>query len=260
MTPPDLLRSYRCAPGRAGLFLDFDGVLADIVLSHDRARPRPAVPGLLSGLVAALGRVAVISGRPVSYLAAWLPAEVDLVGLYGLEWRTDGDQHVWNGAERWRDVIDKVGADAVVEFGSELVEPKGLSLTVHYRDGDVTEDMVVGWARRTEQRTGLECRGARMSVELHPPVDRDKGTALLDLAPGLATVAFMGDDIGDLPAFDALDRLSGDGIETIRIAVDSSEAPPELLERADLVVEGPEGAETMLRDLVDLVDGVAPRR
>jgi trehalose 6-phosphate phosphatase len=242
------------------LFLDFDGVLADIVPSYDRARPRPAVPELLSGLVAALGRVAVVSGRPVSFLAAWLPAEVDLVGLYGLEWRTDGHHHVWNGAERWRGVIDTVGDDAVAEFGSELVEPKGLSLTVHYRDGDVTEDMVVGWARRTEQLTGLECRGARMSVELHPPVDRDKGTALLDLATGLATVAFMGDDIGDLPAFDALDRLAGDGIETIRIAVGSSEVSPRLLERADLVVEGPAGAETMLRELVDLIDGAGSSR
>lgn len=257
MTIPDLLRSFRGAPTRSGLFLDFDGVLADIVTSHERARPRPAIPALLSGLVACLGRVAVISGRPVSYLASYLPADVDLVGLYGLEWRTDGHHQVWNGAEQWRAVIDRVGSEAVAEFGSELVEPKGLSLTVHYRDGDVTEDLVVSWARETEQSTGLQCRGARMSVELHPPVDRDKGKALLDLAPGLATVAFMGDDLGDLPAFDALDQLSGDGVETIRIAVDSSEAPPQLLARADVVVDGPEGAEMMLRELVN---GAAPPR
>ena len=102
--------------------------------------------------------------------------------------------------------------------------------------------------------TGLESRTARMSIEMHPPVGRDKGTALLDLADGLDPVAFMGDDTGDLPAFDALDHLAVGGVETIRIAVDSSEAPSGLLERADVVVDGPEGAERLLRGIVDRVE------
>ena len=50
-----------------------------------------------------------------------------------------------------------------------------------------------------------------MSVELHPPVAVDKGTVLAELASGLAAACFIGDDAGDLPAFDALDELAEAG-------------------------------------------------
>jgi trehalose 6-phosphate phosphatase len=89
-----------------------------------------------------------------------------------------------------------------------------------------------------------------MSYELHPPIDVDKGTALHDLADGLDAVCFLGDDRGDLPAFAELERLAADGVVTARIAVRSDEAPDELLERADLVVNGPEGARDVLRQLL----------
>jgi len=251
---PDPLDSFGRAPERAGLFLDFDGVLSDIVSSHHGARPRAAVPDLLARLVAGLGRVAIISGRPVSYLADWFPTDIDLVGLYGLEWRTAGRSRSSGEAEKWRSVVEGVAADAIREFGADVVEPKGLSLTIHYRNGGVEESAIAGWTQDQARVSGLESRTARMSIELHPPIGRDKGTALLDLADGLDPVAFMGDDTGDLPAFDALDHLAVGGVETIRIAVDSSEAPSGLLERADVVVDGPEGAERLLRDIVDRVE------
>ena len=254
MVHPDPLDSFGRAPERAGLFLDFDGVLSDIVSSYHGARPRAAVPDLLARLVAGLGRVAIISGRPVSYLADWLPIDIDLVGLYGLEWRTAGRSRSSGEAEKWRSVVEGVAAHAIREFGADVVEPKGLSLTIHYRNGGVEESAIAGWTQDQVRVTGLESRTARMSIELHPPIGRDKGTALLDLADGLDPVAFMGDDTGDLPAFDALDHLAVGGVETIRIAVDSSEAPSGLLERADVVVDGPEGAERLLRDIVDRVE------
>ena len=51
----------------------------------------------------------------------------------------------------------------------------------------------------------LEVRAAKMSVELHPPLPADKGTALEALAGGMAAVAYVGDDRGDLPAYDGGD-------------------------------------------------------
>jgi trehalose 6-phosphate phosphatase len=65
----------------------------------------------------------------------------------------------------------------------------------------------------------------------------------------LQTAAFLGDDVVDLAAFDALDALEADGVAVLRVAVSSDEAPAELLERADLVVEGVEGAVGWLSDL-----------
>jgi trehalose 6-phosphate phosphatase len=92
---------------------------------------------------------------------------------------------------------------------------------------------------------------------LHPPIAADKGTALRDLAEGLAAVCFLGDDVGDLPAFEALEQLAVSGVATVRIAVRSNEAPLALLDAADLVVDGPEGARELLSELVE---GVSPRQ
>jgi trehalose 6-phosphate phosphatase len=69
---------------------------------------------------------------------------------------------------------------------------------------------------------------------------------------GMLTAAYFGDDMGDLPAFDGLDRLAAAGVDTVRVGVRTEEAPAELLRRADVVVDGPEGAlalfEALARD------------
>jgi trehalose 6-phosphate phosphatase len=103
----------------------------------------------------------------------------------------------------------------------------------------------------------LEVRPAKMSVELHPPLHVDKGTVLVDLADlsrvgevGGGPVCFVGDDVGDLTAFDALDRLASTGRPTLRVAVAGPETPDELLGRADVVVDGPVGAARLLAGLV----------
>jgi trehalose 6-phosphate phosphatase len=131
-----------------------------------------------------------------------------------------------------------------------VVERKGLSLTLHYRTAPELEEALGAYAAEEALRSGLVARPARMSWELHPPIEVDKGTAVLEVAADFDAVAFAGDDLGDLPGFEALDELDQRGVATLRIAVDSTEAPLELLDRADLVVDGPEG-------LVALLDRIA---
>ena len=75
-------------------------------------------------------------------------------------------------------------------------------------------------------------------------------TGIATAAAGLGAACFLGDDRGDLAAFDALDRLAGDSVHVTRIAVRSSEMPEELERRADIVVDGPEGALELLRALL----------
>jgi hypothetical protein len=93
-----------------------------------------------------------------------------------------------------------------------------------------------------------------MAVELRPPVAVDKGTAVDALISGLAIGAFAGDDHGDLPAFAALTRaVEETRLErAVRIGVTSPEAPPELGDAVDTVVEGPAG-------LIELLDRVLAR-
>ncbi|MEQ8842992.1 MAG: trehalose-phosphatase [Acidimicrobiales bacterium] len=255
----DPLEAFGRAPARAGLFLDFDGVLADIAPEPDAARIRPGIANLLVDLSGHLGRVAVISGRPVAYLDAMVPAEVDIVGLYGLEWRRDTVHRTLDEAEAFRAIVHDLVDDATSRFGDAVVEPKGLSLTIHYRSDESLAAPMGEWVDDQAERTGMESRPAKRSYELHPPIQRDKGTALVELAEDLDPVAYFGDDLGDLPAFDGLDRLAADGVTTLRVAVDSAEAPPVLRHRADLVVGGPAGAEVLLRQILDRAATAAGR-
>jgi trehalose 6-phosphate phosphatase len=71
------------------------------------------------------------------------------------------------------------------------------------------------------------------------------------LGSGWAAVACFGDDLGDLPAFAALDDLAAGGVVVARVAVVDAESPPEVAAAADVVVAGPAGAVTLLRQLVD---------
>lgn len=247
----DPLAPFAERPALAAVVLDFDGTLSPIVDVAAEARPVDGAVELLDRLAGRLGLVAVMSGRPVDFLRLLLPPSVALSGLYGLEVIRDGVRSDLPGAGAWREVVADV-ARISVDRGPEgmVVEPKGLSLTLHYRTRPDVGPAVVAWAEKQAARSGLVARPAKMSVELHPPIAVDKGTALEALTAGLAAVCYAGDDQGDLPAFDALDRLAAAGVHTLRVAVASPEVPPELLERADLLVDDPGGVVALLRRLV----------
>ena len=131
-----------------------------------------------------------------------------------------------------------------------FVEAKSASLTLHYREHPALARVVQEWAQGYSERSGLEVRPGKMAVELHPPVEISKGTVVLDAAAGLEAVMFLGDDVGDLPAFAALDHLALSGIHTVKVAVASAEAPPQLTAGADLVVDGPGHVVDLLSQLL----------
>ena len=68
---------------------------------------------------------------------------------------------------------------------------------------------------------------------------------------GVANAMFGGDDRTDLDAFAVLRELEGEGElqRGICVGVASSEAPPEIESRADLMVAGPRGFLELLRSL-----------
>lgn len=247
----DPLAAFRDDPPAAGIFTDFDGTLSPIVDDPATAEPLPGVPELLGRLAGQYGMVAVVSGRPVAFLADRVPPSVLLAGLYGLEVQVDGELVLSPDAERWREVVDAARAqsEAAAPPGV-LVESKGLSLTLHYRSDPGLESTVVALAEDVAADTGLVVHAARRSVELRAAVDVDKGTVVREHAAGLRAACYLGDDIGDLAAFAALDDLAGQGIRTVRVAVRSDESPAELLRAADVTVDGPDGAAALLRTLL----------
>jgi trehalose 6-phosphate phosphatase len=238
-------------PELGAVLSDFDGTLSPIVDDPGAARPLPGVVATLAALARRYGRVGVLSGRPVSFLAGIFDPAVVLVGLYGLESVHAGRRREHPMGEPWRAVIDEVAVAARTSLpDGVLIEPKGFSITLHYRSTPDAADAVLAFARRAAESSGLECRGAKMSVELHPPIAVDKGTALVEFVDGLRAVCFIGDDEGDLPAFDALDGLAAAGVHTVRVVVRGEETSAALLARADVVLDGPEAVQDLLESLL----------
>ena len=246
----ELLAPFRADPEGSGVFSDFDGTLAPIVDDPAAARPLDGVVDVLGRLAARYGRVGVISGRPAAFLAEHLGGRgLYLSGLYGLEYVDDeGDVRAIEEAERWRAVIEEVVAAA--DAAGLPVERKGLAATVHYRTDRSQEEAVKAWVDEQAAATDLAVHPARMSYELRPPMRLDKGTVLAEAAEGRRQVCFLGDDTGDLSAFDALDGMAAEGVTVVKVGVESEEAPDELLDRADLTVEGPEGSLRVLEALL----------
>ncbi len=253
---PAPLRTLAAEPGRAALFLDFDGTLAAIVEDPTGARPLPGVPALLTELAASFALVAVVSGRPTGFLADVLgqPAGVTLTGLYGLERALRGPEH-----DAWASVVDEVVAEARAEAPQGVyVEPKGLTVTLHWRRVPEHKDWVLAFAERQHTQHGLAVHEGRHERELRPAVAVDKGTVVRSLAVEhagqLRAVAVFGDDMGDLPAFAAVRELTApDGrlLTSVRVAAVDAESPPEVAVHADLTVHGAAGAVELLRALAD---------
>jgi trehalose 6-phosphate phosphatase len=248
---PVLLAPFLARPDRAGILCDFDGTLSAIVDDPARARPVPGAADLLGRLARHYRTVAVVSGRPVAFLREHLGGRgLVLCGLYGLERLRGTEVEEADGAGAWRPIVAEVTARAEAPDGPGVdVEPKGLSVTLHYRNWPGREAGTRAWVDAEARRTGLVVYPGRLCFELRPPIERDKGSVVRELAAGLDAACFLGDDKGDLAAFDALDALEGDGLFALRVGVRSAEAPAALLERADVQVAGPTGVVELLERL-----------
>ena len=252
--PPPLV-PLRERAGQAALFLDYDGTLAPIVDDPGGARPVPGVPELLARLGARLGVVAVVSGRPLAYLRAALgqPTGVWMAGLYGMEevgadgrLRSDPDAESWRGVVQEVTDVLRLAAPPGVE-----VEPKGLAVTVHWRRAPAQEVWVREVVTSEAARTGLRVQPGRMSVELRPPVAADKGTVVARLGACHPVVGCFGDDLGDVPAFEAVAALGRAGATTVTVVVADAESPPRLVAMADVSVGGPEAAVALLEAIAE---------
>lgn len=254
----ELFRPFLARPGRAGIFLDFDGTLSEIVPVPSDARPAEGAPGLLADLARTYAVVAIVSGRSATQLVEWLGPDVEIWGIHGAQRALGGEVALSPRARPYEALAKRVHRAAVTrvdELGLDgvIVEDKAVMVTLHYRaaaDPDRARSASEELAHELAERYGLTCVPGRASYELRPPVDFTKAAVIRERAEGLEAVAFAGDDTVDLPGFDALDELAARGVATLRIGVASDEAPPELLERADVVVEGPAGAVGLLRKLV----------
>jgi trehalose 6-phosphate phosphatase len=200
------------------LFLDFDGTLVDIA-------PQPEAVVIPVGLVATLtavrqylgGAVAVVSGRPISQIDAFLaPLKLPAAGVHGAERR--GSDGVVTLLPTHPLQLVEDAANALVASNPGLrVENKRGSIALHYRQHPELEPMCLqAMQAAVDQSPGLNLLRGKMVVEAKPD-GASKGRAIEDFlreAPFAGrTPLFVGDDITDEVGFSTVQRLGGLGVK-----------------------------------------------
>ncbi|OEV10194.1 trehalose-phosphatase, partial [Streptomyces nanshensis] len=216
--------------------------------------------------------VAVVTGRPAD-------AAVRQGGLSGAE----GLEHLTvlgaYGAERWDARTGEMSAapppPGVAAVRSELpalladlgapagtwTEDKGRAVAVHTRrtdDPSAAFELLRTPLCALAERHGLVVEPGRMVLELRPP-GIDKGAALTAhlRGAGANAVLYAGDDLGDLAAFAAVEKLRDEGVPGVLVCSgggETGETVPEIADRADVVVDGPSGLVALLNALADQLD------
>jgi trehalose 6-phosphate phosphatase len=252
------LSAITAEPGTALVAFDFDGTLAPIVDDPENSRAQDGAVAALDRLAGRIGRVAVITGRPAAKV-------VELGGLTAIRGLVVLGQY---GRERWEDGVVEAPEPppGVAEVRAKLpriietapdgvaIEDKGHALAVHTRraaEPEVALERLRGVLAALAERTGLVLEPGRFVLELRPP-GMDKGAALRSLVAELSTTAvlYCGDDLGDLPAYDAVEALRKEGVPGVTVCSASDEVA-ELAERADIIVDGPAGVVRLTENLAN---------
>ncbi|MBA3261919.1 MAG: trehalose-phosphatase [Thermoleophilaceae bacterium] len=252
-TLAEALGAITADPSRAAVFCDVDGVLAPIVARAEEAQVRKESALLLGRLARRYACVACVSGRSAAEARRLVGVGgIVYAGSHGAELLQPGASQAetnpafksWEGRVK-RFVADRDGPD--LRRLRVRIEDKGPIAAFHWRgapDEEAALARVEQIAREAEEG-GLATHWGRKVLELRPPVPFDKGQVVRVLVErcGARVGLFGGDDTTDLDAFDALTALVEEGAldAAVRVGVRSDEGPPEIVERADVVVDGVEG-------------------
>jgi trehalose 6-phosphate phosphatase len=256
---PTAIEALAAEPARSGLVLDFDGVLSPIIDDPEASRMPDHVAAALRRLSEQLALLAVISGRPVAFLEdrVRIPG-VPLLGSYGMERSADGVRQVDGDAATWMERVREAGRalrELLTDSPGVRVEEKTVSVAVHWRqapDHAAAAEQVRRVTARLADETGLRLEPGKLVEELRPPVDVDKGSALaalLETSPGLTTLAYAGDDLGDAPAL----RKARDTGGYALVVDHGQETDPRLRDLADETFAGTTAFADWLGQLADAI-------
>lgn len=265
------LAAFLADPVRALVSLDFDGTLAPVVERPEDAAPAAGAIASVAALSAVVGTVVILTGRAAPDVVA-RAGLVDAPGLerlvvlghYGLQrWEGRTGQVVGPSPAPGLQAVALALPGLLASAGASeaRIEDKQHSMAVHARGLESPGQVLDGLRRPLAALAaahGLEVVPGRLVLELRPP-GTDKGRALEALIRTThpSAVLVVGDDLGDLPAFEAVRRARDQGTPGLMVCSGSVEAP-DVAAAADLVVDGPTGVVRLLTALVAVL-GHQPR-
>jgi trehalose 6-phosphate phosphatase len=245
----------------AAVLCDLDGSLAHIAARPEEVELPEEARGLVRRLTERGTLVAFISGRSVHDLMRIVDVpELAYAGNHGMEIRRQGSDPapppeaaayvpaISAFADEWARRLEEHGV---------WVEDKAVTLSLHFRgaaDPAAAERYLGGVVAPAAREAGLVPTRGRKILEIRPPVQIDKGSAVRALLEGAAvgTAVSVGDDHTDVGAWRELRALRDEGrlATAVTVGVLRPEVPEEIREGADVLVDGPEGAVEVLRFLV----------
>jgi len=238
------------------VFSDIDGTLAPIVPDPQAARVSGGAREALRDLMSLGVGVGLITGRDLAKARemtglpdAWYAANHGLtLSIGGVDETPEAAREF---VPRVRDVIRET---AGVKDAGVSVEDKGPIVAFHYRRAPSpgeARSAIEAALSASAAAAAFRVHQGRMVVELRPPLDVDKGTALEELARRMraGAVISIGDDRTDVDMFRRVTALREGGTPGATVAVDSAEAPDEVLAGADYSVDGVAGVEWLLGEI-----------
>jgi len=208
----------RISESRWSLFLDVDGTLLEMAATPDGVRVEPSLNALLAKVSSRLqGALALVSGRPVADIdRLFAPQRWPAAGVHGLE-RRDATGH-WHAhppvdaakIDRARMQLHRLSAS----LPGTIVEDKGPSVALHYRQAPQHEELARRGARAIAREAGDEFHllEGRKVLELRPDgADKaDAVRAFLGEPPfAHSRPIFVGDDVTDRAALAEVERAGG---------------------------------------------------
>lgn len=207
-------------PEDAVLLLDFDGTLVDIAERPMDVVVPDRVPALLSRAMDRTGgRVALVSGRKIADLEAFLPDfGGSLIGTHGAETRLDGAYARADGID---DAVvtrlQRLAADFAALCPRFVVEDKPAGVVLHYRQAEEQAALAMRFMESLEAAApGFKLQPALMAFELKPDfVGKDVAVERILARPGYEgrIPVFAGDDLTDEDAIAAVQARGGIGIK-----------------------------------------------
>ncbi len=226
---------------------DVDGTISKTAPTPQEAEVSPVCRQYLSLLGKHLALVAAISGRPAIEVKNMVKIDrMVYIGNHGLERWANGNSELAQGVKDYAKVIKAATEEftRLLSIEGIRIENKGITATIHYRlcpKPEAAKRDILAALENSTHAKSLRILPGRMAINLLPPVEVNKGTAVLELIHeyNLQGGIYLGDDLTDIDAFRAIHAASHDlDFQGFAVGITSQEMPEKLVAETDFTLNG----------------------
>ena len=243
-----------------GLITDMDGTISPIPHNFLQTPiPPPTLPQL-TALVSHFDVLAIVSGRTSEAVKDIVNIEgIKYIGHYGME-QWDNNQAILHpdaGAyvPSMRALAKEL--EPLRSIKGLIIQDKWATISIHYHmspQPEIVKQQILDLLMKSPYIKNLLIMDEKTNIGIVPRVSIDKGTAVTNLIQqhNLKGAIYLGDDIGDAPAFRAIRMAKRNrGFDGLAILVTGAETSQDMLDEIDCTLDGLQETVTLLQWLVD---------